>query len=100
MICVMLGMRAKRRSAGPIRHSAQSEAVRSPQTLSEVDRRAVAGWAADCADRVLPIFEAAAPGDDRPRQSIMRTRAFARGELAVAEEIRRRFIANDVARTV
>ena len=30
--------------------------VRSPQTLSEADRRAVAAWAADCAERVLPIL--------------------------------------------
>lgn len=65
--------------------------MRSPQTLSEADRRAVAAWAADCAERVLPIFEAAAPGDGRPRDLIARTRAFARGELDVAEGIRRRF---------
>jgi hypothetical protein len=65
--------------------------MRSPQTLSEADRRAVAAWAADCAERVLPIFEAAAPGDGRPRNLLARTRAFARGELDVAEGIRRRF---------
>ncbi|WP_342769113.1 putative immunity protein [Flexivirga caeni] len=33
----------------------------SPQTLSEADRRLVAGWAADCAERVLGLFEAEAP---------------------------------------
>ena len=33
----------------------------SPQTLDETDRRAVADWAADCAERVLPLFEARAP---------------------------------------
>jgi hypothetical protein len=65
--------------------------MRSPQTLSEADRRAVAAWAADCAERVLPIFEAAAPGDGRPRNLLARTRAFARGELDVGEGIRRRF---------
>jgi hypothetical protein len=65
--------------------------MRSPQTLSEADRRTVAAWAADCAERVLPIFEAAAPGDGRPRNLVARTRAFARGELDVAEGIRRRF---------
>lgn len=65
--------------------------MRSPQTLSEADRRTVAAWAADCAERVLPIFEAAAPGDGRPRNLLARTRAFARGELDVAEGIRRRF---------
>lgn len=63
----------------------------SPQTLSEEDRRVVSGWAANCAERVLGIFEAQAPGDRRPRNAIRRARAFSRGELDVAEEIRRRF---------
>lgn len=63
----------------------------SPQTLSEADRRRVAAWAADCAERVLRLFEAEAPDDDRPLALIARTRAFARGELHTAEEIRRRF---------
>jgi hypothetical protein len=74
--------------------------VRSPQTLSEADRRLVAGWAADCAERVLGLFEAAAPADPRPRDAIGRTRAFARGELDIAEEIRRRFVAGGAAREV
>lgn len=65
--------------------------TRSPQTLSEADRRLVAAWAADCAERVLGLFEAEALDDDRPRALIARTRAFARGELNTAEEIRRRF---------
>lgn len=64
----------------------------SPQTLSEADRRLVAAWAADCAERVLGLFEAEAPDDERPRAAIARTRAFARGELSTAEEIRRRFV--------
>ena len=74
--------------------------VGSPQTLSLTDRRLVAGRTADCAERVLPLFEAVAPGDDRPRKSIARTRAFARGELDVAEEIRRRFVGGEAAREV
>ena len=72
----------------------------SPQTLSEAERRIVAGWAADCAERVLGLFEAEAPEDSRPRDAIARTRAFARGELSVAEEIRRRFVAGGAAREV
>jgi hypothetical protein len=71
--------------------------VGSPQTLSEADRRIVATWAADCAERVLGLFEAEAPGDDRPRHAVARTRAFARGELDVAREIRRRFVAGGAA---
>jgi hypothetical protein len=71
--------------------------VRSPQTLSEADRRIVAVWAADCAERMLGLFEADAPGDSRPRDAIVRLRAFARGELGV-REARRRFVAHAAAR--
>jgi hypothetical protein len=74
--------------------------VGSPQTLSEADRRIVAGWAADCAERVLWLFEAEDPGDSRPRDAIARTRVFARGDLDVAEEIRRRFVRGAAAREV
>lgn len=55
-------------------------------------------WAADCAERVLGLFEAEAPGDTRPRDAIERTRAFGRGALDVAEEIRRRFTGVGAAR--
>ncbi|MGA1838827.1 putative immunity protein [Herbiconiux sp. 11R-BC] len=72
----------------------------SPQTLSEHDRRLVAAWAADCAERVLPLFEAEAPADGRPRDAIERARAFSRGELDAAGEIRRRFVANRAAQVV
>ncbi|MCP2637853.1 hypothetical protein K0817_014970 [Microbacterium sp. HD4P20] len=72
----------------------------SPQTLSEADRRTVAAWAADCAERVLPLFEAEVPDDDRPREAIARARAFARGDLGAAGEIRRRFVAGRAARGV
>jgi len=72
----------------------------SPQALSETDRRLVAAWAADCAERVLPLFESEAPADDQPRDAIARTRAFARGELDAAGEIRRRFVAGRAAQSV
>ena len=71
----------------------------SPQTLSEHDRRIVAVWAADCAERVLELFEAHAREDGRPREAIARLRAFSRGELGVAEA-RRRFVAHAAARDV
>ena len=72
----------------------------SLQALSEKDRRLVAAWAADCAERVLHIFEAEAPDDDRARDAIARARAFAGGELHAAGEIRRRFVANRAAQVV
>lgn len=71
----------------------------SPQALSEVDRRLAAGWAAECAERVLPLFEVES-SDDRPRDAIARARAFATGELGAAEEIRRRFVAGRAANVV
>jgi hypothetical protein len=66
--------------------------VRSPQTLSEADRRLVAAGPRTAQSGFWGLFEAEAPKDDRLRALIARTRAFARGELDMAEEIRRRFV--------
>ncbi|MGD7789320.1 putative immunity protein [Propionibacteriaceae bacterium Y1700] len=41
--------------------------------------RVVAGWAADSAARVLPIFQRAAPADDRPQAAVASIRTFAEG---------------------
>lgn len=57
-------------------------------------------WAANCAERVLGLFESEAPDDDRPRDAIARTRSFGRGELGAAGEIRRRFVAGRAASDV
>lgn len=72
----------------------------SRQALSEADRRCVAAWAADCAERALPLFTAEAPDDGRPLDGIARTRAFSRGELDAAGEIRRRLVAGRAASAV
>src|SRR6478672_6103007 len=42
--------------------------------------RAVALWAADCAELALPIFESRHPTDTRPRQAIEAGRDFGRGK--------------------
>jgi hypothetical protein len=52
-------------------------------TLEEDDRRVLAVWAADVAERVLALFEAQAPGDPRPREAIDGVRAFALGEMRI-----------------
>lgn len=52
-------------------------------TLSESDRQVLATWAADCAERVLPLFVKIAPFDTRPRDAIAGARAFARGEFRI-----------------
>ena len=54
-------------------------------TLSEDDRRVLAVWAADCAERTLSLFEEQAPNDTRPRDAIDGLRAFARGELRIGK---------------
>ncbi|MFN8157242.1 MAG: hypothetical protein U0R68_07480 [Candidatus Nanopelagicales bacterium] len=58
-------------------------AVRRGGTLVDEHHRLLALWAADCAEHVLPLFEAAAPGDGRPREAVEAARAWARGELAM-----------------
>lgn len=77
----------------------EAAAVLSPQSLTEEDRRLVAGWAADCAEHVLHLFEADAPDDARARDGIERTRAFARGDVDAAGQIRLRFVAGRAAQT-
>ncbi|MEN8614593.1 putative immunity protein [Dehalogenimonas sp. THU2] len=49
------------------------------------DQRTMASWAADCAERVLPLFEKARPNDDRPRRAIEECRKWAdTGEFKMA----------------
>ena len=50
--------------------------------LTEQEQRLIA---ADFAERVLPLFEAEYPDDDRPRKSIDAARAYARGEITKAQ---------------
>ena len=64
--------------------------TRSPQALSLEERRIVASWAAECAGRVLAIYENAVPGDTRVQAAIDQAISFAEGELGVDEAIRRR----------
>ncbi len=42
--------------------------------------RAVALWAADCAEQALLLFETHHPGDTRPREAIEASRKFGRGK--------------------
>jgi hypothetical protein len=57
--------------------------VRRARLLHETawDERIARLFAADCAERVLPIFERARPNDDRPRKAIRAARAFTNGEI-------------------
>ncbi len=53
--------------------------------LQDADHHRLALWAAECAQHVLPLFEAARPDDDRPRQAIAAARAWTRGEITMTQ---------------
>jgi hypothetical protein len=59
--------------------AASSVACRTP----DVERRLLL-WLADCAARVLHIYERDVPGDPRVRAAIIAARCFARGEIGAA----------------
>ncbi|WP_342752199.1 putative immunity protein [Mycolicibacterium hodleri] len=45
--------------------------------------KALARWAATCAERTLPIFEECRPGDNRPRTAIESLRAWVQGDFSM-----------------
>jgi hypothetical protein len=59
--------------------------IRRGGMLTDEDHRLLALWAADCAEHVLPLFEAARPDDPRPRRAIELARAWVRGEIGMQE---------------
>ena len=60
--------------------------------------KALALWAADCAERVLVNFENELPTDDRPRKAIEAARSWVRGELAMTKCREVAFAAHAAAR--
>ena len=59
---------------------------------------AIALWAASCAERALPIFEAQRPSDDRPRAAIAALRAWERGDIPMTACRTAAFAAHAAAR--
>ncbi len=54
-------------------------------TLSLESLRAIGSWAADCAERALPVFEKQAASDSRPWAAIEAIRGFAGGGKRTAQ---------------
>jgi hypothetical protein len=59
--------------------------VRRGGTLTDPDHRLLALWAASCAEHVLGRFELVRPEDTRPRDAIVRIRAWTRGEVTMTQ---------------
>ncbi len=74
--------------------------IRRGGTLTDAHHHLLALWAAECAEHVLHHFEAAAPGDDRPRRAIEMTRAWVRGEVKMTEAHDFAFVANAAGRNL
>ena len=53
--------------------------------LTQDDLRAVGLWALGCVERALPVFEAHAPSDSRPREAVEGLKAFANGGKRTAQ---------------
>ncbi len=73
--------------------------VRRGGLLSDERHRALAAWAAACAERVLGAFESYAPGDDGPGAAIRSARAWAGGEIRATESKVAAYRANASGRT-
>jgi len=74
-------------------------AVHRGGPLNREDHRLLAAWAADCAERVLPLFEECS-SDDRPRRAIETARAWSRGEVSVGDAQKASVAAHAAARAV
>ncbi len=59
--------------------------LRRGGTLSDANHHLLALWAAECAEHVLPLFEAVRPLDPRPRHAVEQVRAWTRGEITMTQ---------------
>lgn len=69
-------------------------------TLTLDDLRLAGAWAANCVERMLPLFEDEAPTDPRPREAIAGIRAFAAGGRRTAALRSQAMAAHAAARDV
>ena len=70
-----------------IRHEDNKTVVREASLVEQFthwNERTARLFAADCAERVLPIFGKSYPNDNRPRNAIQAARDFANGKITAA----------------
>jgi hypothetical protein len=74
-------------------------AVHRGGPLDAAKHRLLAAWAADCAERLLPLFDACS-SDDRPRRAVQTARAWVRGDASVGDCMKAAVGAHAAARSV
>src|SRR2546430_16435103 len=74
--------------------------IRRGGTLEDSHHRLLAQWAAECADHVLPLSEAAQPLDPKPRRAVEQARAWPRGEITMPSAPTAAGPANSAARNL
>lgn len=72
--------------------------LRRGGTLDDSTHHLLAIWSADCAARVLDLFEREHPGDTRVRDAIEQAYAWSRGEITMAQAREAAYAAHDAAR--
>jgi hypothetical protein len=72
--------------------------VRRGGTLDDETHHLLAVWSADCAARVLDLFEREHPDDGRPRAAIDQAYAWARSEITMTQAREAAYAAHDAAR--
>ena len=65
--------------------------------VMRTDHRTLATWAADCAERVLHLFEEVRPADPRPRKAVEACREWARTGVFRMADVRRTSLAAHAA---
>ena len=72
--------------------------IRRGGSLTDEDHRLLGGWAALCAEHVLPLFEQDRPSDSRPREALDLCRGWIRGEVRMSDSRRAAFASNAAGR--
>ncbi len=75
-------------------------AVHRGGSLAVADHLLLAAWAADCAARVVPIFQGERPGDSRPADAVATAREWATGHCSIAQARSAAIAAHAAARQV
>lgn len=69
----------------PERRDPRMVTIRRGGLLTDEDHHLLALWAAECAEHVLPLFEAEKPMDTRARDAICAARAWASGDMTMMQ---------------